>query len=128
MKFFLEAGVLTDRVQLEELRIEGQKLKAWRKLNKFNTDRLIKLLTLLEKSISDVLSEDGSLIVSYITNEADDESDETYRELINERLVRAADAACTALTIMTAPRMPKQVSYGCLLFSNRIYYKGVPPT
>uniref|UniRef100_A0A914CW65 Nipped-B protein n=1 Tax=Acrobeloides nanus TaxID=290746 RepID=A0A914CW65_9BILA len=104
-----EAGVLTDRVQLEELRIEGQKLKAWRKLNKFNTDRLIKLLTLLEKSISDVLSEDGSLIVSYITNEADDESDETYRELINERLVRAADAACTALTIMTAPRMPKQV-------------------
>lgn len=117
----LDAGVLTDRIQLEELRIEAQKLKAWRKINKFNTDRLIKLLTLLEKSISDVLSEDGSLIVSYITSDVDDESDETYRELINERLIKSADASCIALTIMTAPRMPKQVNFLKIFFNYHIF-------
>lgn len=52
-----------DKNQLEELRVEAQKLKSWRKVNKVNTDRLVKLLTVLEKNIRDVLNEDGSLLI-----------------------------------------------------------------
>lgn len=55
--------LLIDKNQLEELRVEAQKLKSWRKVNKVNTDRLVKLLTVLEKNIRDVLNEDGSLLI-----------------------------------------------------------------
>ncbi|KAH7696172.1 CBR-PQN-85 protein, partial [Aphelenchoides avenae] len=100
--------LLIDRAQLDELRAEAQKLKSWRKVNKIAVDRLVKLLTILEKNIRDVLSDEGSLTVSAM-GDADDDSDETYRELVDERLIRAADAACTSLLIMTSSKMPKQV-------------------
>jgi SpoVK/Ycf46/Vps4 family AAA+-type ATPase len=39
---------------LDELRREAQKLKSWGMTNKVNADRLVKLLTILEKNIRDV--------------------------------------------------------------------------
>jgi hypothetical protein len=39
----------------------------------------------------------------------EDESDETLRELIDDRLLRAIDAALVSMCIMTSKRMPKQV-------------------
>ena len=38
-----------------------------------------------------------------------EEDDYAARELIDERLVRAADAACTTLIVMTSTKMPKEV-------------------
>uniref|UniRef100_A0A915D8N8 Uncharacterized protein n=1 Tax=Ditylenchus dipsaci TaxID=166011 RepID=A0A915D8N8_9BILA len=60
-----EAGVdinqelLIERSLLDELRMEAQKLKSWRKINKVNTDRLVKLIMVLERNIRDVLNDEG---------------------------------------------------------------------
>ena len=53
--------MLIDRAQLDELRTEAQKLRSWRKVNKIGVERLAKLLTILEKNIRDVLTEEGAL-------------------------------------------------------------------
>jgi DNA-binding XRE family transcriptional regulator len=50
-----------DRNQLVELRLEAQKLKDYRNMNKVNQERLAKLLSLLEQSIREVMNEDGTL-------------------------------------------------------------------
>lgn len=50
-----------DRNLLIELRLEAQKLKDYRNMNKVNQDRLVKLLSLLEQSIRVVMNEDGTL-------------------------------------------------------------------
>ncbi|KAL3116765.1 hypothetical protein niasHT_004266 [Heterodera trifolii] len=104
------AGLLLDRTLLDELRMEAQKLKAWQKLNDVATDRLVKLLTVLEKNIRDVLTENGALsvLVGVKANE-EDEMDETLKELIDERVLRSVDASLVALCIMTSKKMPKQV-------------------
>lgn len=77
-------------------------------------DRLVKLLTVLEKNIRDVLNEDGSLLAA-VTAECEDETDEAYREIMDERLLRSVDAACVALTIMTSTKMARQVG---IIFKN----------
>jgi hypothetical protein len=46
---------------LTDLRLEAQKLKDYRNMNKVNSERLSKLMVILERSIRDVMSEDGSL-------------------------------------------------------------------
>ncbi|KAI1712006.1 HEAT repeat associated with sister chromatid cohesion domain-containing protein [Ditylenchus destructor] len=101
--------LLIERSQVDELRMEAQKLKSWRKVNKVNSDKLVKLLMVLERNIRDVLNDEGQLQVPVGLNEEEDESDEAYRELMDDRLIRSIDAACTVLTIMTSPKMPKQV-------------------
>jgi hypothetical protein len=72
---FLSAGVdtnqelLIERSMLDEMRMEAQKLKSWRKINKVNSDRLVKLLMVLERNIRDVLSDEGTLQVPISNNE-----------------------------------------------------------
>lgn len=39
----------------------------------------------------------------------EEDSDNALREIVDERICRAADAACITLLIMTSPRMSKQV-------------------
>uniref|UniRef100_A0A183CFS0 Nipped-B protein n=1 Tax=Globodera pallida TaxID=36090 RepID=A0A183CFS0_GLOPA len=104
------AGLLLDRALLDELRVEAQKLKSWQKLCDVSTDRLVKLLTILEKNIRDVLTENGALsvLVGVKANE-EDEMDETLKELIDERVLRSVDASLVALCIMTSKKMPKQL-------------------
>ena len=57
------SGLLLERPMLEEWRIEAQKLKMWQKLGDISSDRLIKLLSIMEKHIRDVMAEDGGLSV-----------------------------------------------------------------
>ncbi|EJD74524.1 CBR-PQN-85 protein, variant [Loa loa] len=99
-----------DKDQLEELRQEAQKLKSWKKINKVNPERLVKLLTILEKNIRDIIGTEGEQSLIALFNEDDgDDSSEAYREAIGDRILRAADASCTAMLIMTSTKMPKQV-------------------
>lgn len=47
----------------------------------------------------------------------EDDENETFRDLMNDRILRSADAALTAAAIMTSPAMPKQVPVPCLFAS-----------
>ncbi|KAJ1354544.1 hypothetical protein KIN20_011524 [Parelaphostrongylus tenuis] len=95
---------------LDDLRNEVQKLLAWRKLTSISSDRLVKLITILERNMRDVVSSDGTrLLLPLISEEEGEEDDQALRELLDERLIRGADSACTTLMIMTCHKMPKQV-------------------
>ena len=99
---------LIERPVLEELRQEVSKLKMMRKLHKVNGDRLAKLVQMLEKNIRDIVDEEGNLLCSEILND-DDVGNETARELVHDRFIRATEAGSLGLLIMTAHKMPKQV-------------------
>lgn len=99
---------LVDRPVLEELRQEVAKLKILRKLYKVDNDHLAKLIQMLEKNMLEVVNSEGSLLCIEILNN-DDIGNETARELIHERLIRAAEAGSVALLIMTSHKMPKHV-------------------
>ncbi|TMS34199.1 hypothetical protein L596_001836 [Steinernema carpocapsae] len=101
--------LLLDRTTLESLRLEAQKLKSWKSVHKIQPDRLMKLLTILERNIREIINADGSQAMYMPIEGVEDESDEAYRELYNEKVLRTADAACIALLILTSPKMPKQV-------------------
>ncbi|EPB68083.1 HEAT repeat protein [Ancylostoma ceylanicum] len=102
--------LLIDRSVLDDLRNEVQKLLTWKKLTSIASERLIKLITILERNMRDVVSSDGTrLLVPIITEEDGEEDDQALKELVDERLIRGADAACTTLMIMTCHKMPKQV-------------------
>ncbi|CAJ0606280.1 unnamed protein product [Cylicocyclus nassatus] len=102
--------LLIDRSVLDDLRNEVQKLLTWKKLTSIASERLIKLITILERNMRDVVSSDGTrLLVPIITEEEGEEDDQALKELIDERLIRGADAACTIMMIMTCHKMPKQV-------------------
>ncbi|KAK6732347.1 hypothetical protein RB195_016622 [Necator americanus] len=102
--------LLIDRSVLDDLRNEVQKLLTWKKLTSIASERLIKLITILERNMRDVVSSDGTrLLVPIITEEEGEEDDQALKELVDERLIRGADAACTTLMIMTCHKMPKQV-------------------
>uniref|UniRef100_A0A0K0DK56 Nipped-B protein n=1 Tax=Angiostrongylus cantonensis TaxID=6313 RepID=A0A0K0DK56_ANGCA len=85
--------LLIDRSVLDDLRNEVQKLLTWKKLTSISSDRLIKLITILERNMRYVDGEEYKLT----------------QELLDDRLIRGADSACTALMIMTCHKMPKQV-------------------
>ncbi|KAI6232935.1 Nipped-B protein [Aphelenchoides fujianensis] len=96
-----------DRHLLSTLCMEAQKLKCFRKFHTVPLDRLVRLLNVLERIVREVVNEDGTFNLPIL--EGDDESDETLKELVDERLCRAADAAFVSLLVMTSPKMHKQV-------------------
>ncbi|CAJ0573496.1 unnamed protein product, partial [Mesorhabditis spiculigera] len=103
----MDAQCLIEASKLEQLRMEALKLKEWKKLNKVNADRLVKLITILERNIRDVIPREGEApIVSFLDDETMDDDDQAT---LDERLYRAAAAACTALLVMTGSKMPKMV-------------------
>ncbi|GMR36774.1 hypothetical protein PMAYCL1PPCAC_06969 [Pristionchus mayeri] len=102
--------LLVDRGLLEQLRGEVQKLKMYKKMHEVPTDRVTRLLTILERNMRDVIaSEGGAAIVPITDEECAEEENELFREMIDDRLQRGADAACTALIAITANKMPKMV-------------------
>uniref|UniRef100_A0A1I7Z9A1 Nipped-B protein n=1 Tax=Steinernema glaseri TaxID=37863 RepID=A0A1I7Z9A1_9BILA len=101
--------LLLDRSTLEMLRLEAQKLKSWKSIHKMQPDRLVKLLTILERNMREVINADGSQAMYIPVEGIEDDSEEAYRELFNEKVLRTADAACIVLLILTSPKMPKQV-------------------
>ena len=54
-----DSGFSIEKSILEELRIEAQKLKVWQKLSDISTEKLVKLLAILEKNIKEVLIDDN---------------------------------------------------------------------
>ena len=85
------------------------KLKASKGLHLVSMERIVRVLSALERNVRD-----ASRLTPYLDEEAegaigDGEEDRMWRDVVMERVLRSADAALAALNIMCAPKMPKQV-------------------
>ncbi|KAM9857976.1 nipped-B-like protein A [Aulostomus maculatus] len=97
--------LLLGKHQLNELGSESAKIKAMGISSRIPSDKLVKLLNILEKNI-----QDGSKLSTMINHDHDAEDEERlWRDLIMERVTKSADACLTALNIMTSAHMPKAV-------------------
>ncbi|XP_041957003.1 nipped-B-like protein A isoform X1 [Alosa sapidissima] len=97
--------LLLGKQQLSELASESAKIKAMGITCKIPSERLVKVLSMLEKNI-----QDGGNLSTLMNPENDTEDEERlWRDLIMERVTKSADACLTALNIMTSPHMPKAV-------------------
>ncbi|XP_066507181.1 nipped-B-like protein B isoform X2 [Hoplias malabaricus] len=97
--------LLLGKHQLNELGSESAKIKAMGITCRIPSDKLVKVLGILEKNI-----QDGSKLSTHMNHDNDAEDEERlWRDLIMERVTKSADACLTALNIMTSPRMPKAV-------------------
>ncbi|XP_059192294.1 nipped-B-like protein A isoform X3 [Centropristis striata] len=96
---------LLGKHQLSELGSESAKIKAMGISSRIPSDKLVKLLNILEKNI-----QDGSKLSTMMSHDQDAEDEEKlWRDLIMERVTKSADACLTALNIMTSTHMPKAV-------------------
>ncbi|XP_075875687.1 nipped-B-like protein A isoform X2 [Nelusetta ayraudi] len=97
--------LLLGKHQLNELGSESAKIKAMGISSRIPSDKLVKLLNILEKNILD-----GSKLTTMMNHDHDAEDEEKlWRDLIMERVTKSADACLTALNIMTSTHMPKAV-------------------
>ncbi|KAF7700983.1 nipped-B-like protein B isoform X1 [Silurus meridionalis] len=97
--------LLLGKHQLSELGSESAKIKAMGITFRIPSDKLVKVLSILEKNI-----QDGSKLTTLMNHDNDAEDEERlWRDLIMERVTKSADSCLTALNIMTSPRMPKAV-------------------
>ncbi|XP_074525916.1 nipped-B-like protein A isoform X2 [Halichoeres trimaculatus] len=97
--------LLLGKHQLNELGSESAKIKAMGISSRIPSDKLVKLLNILEKNI-----QDGAKLTTLINHDHDAEDEEKlWRDLIMERVTKSADACLTALNIMTSSHMPKAV-------------------
>uniref|UniRef100_A0A3Q4GZW5 Nipped-B protein n=1 Tax=Neolamprologus brichardi TaxID=32507 RepID=A0A3Q4GZW5_NEOBR len=97
--------LLLGKHQLNELGSESAKIKAMGISSRIPSDKLVKLLNILEKNI-----QDGSKLSTLMNHDHDAEDEERlWRDLIMERVTKSADACLTALNIMTSAHMPKAV-------------------
>ncbi|XP_029017241.1 nipped-B-like protein A isoform X1 [Betta splendens] len=97
--------LLLGKHQLSELGSESAKIKAMGISSRIPSDKLVKLLNILEKNI-----QDGSKLSTLMNHDHDAEDEERlWRDLIMERVTKSADACLTALNIMTSAHMPKAV-------------------
>uniref|UniRef100_A0A3Q2WKF8 Nipped-B protein n=1 Tax=Haplochromis burtoni TaxID=8153 RepID=A0A3Q2WKF8_HAPBU len=97
--------LLLGKHQLNELGSESAKIKAMGISSRIPSDKLVKLLNILEKNI-----QDGSKLSTMMNHDHDAEDEERlWRDLIMERVTKSADACLTALNIMTSSHMPKAV-------------------
>ncbi|XP_066458515.1 nipped-B-like protein isoform X2 [Eleutherodactylus coqui] len=101
----IPADLLLGKHQLNELGSESAKIKAMGIMNKISSEKMVKLLGILEKNI-----QDGSKLTTMLNHNNDTEDEEKlWRDLIMERVTKSADACLTAINIMTSPSMPKAV-------------------
>ncbi|CAK1552044.1 unnamed protein product [Leptosia nina] len=96
--------LLLPRYQLQELCSEAAKLKTLGAMEAIPSDRLLRLLNILEKNIR--AAEKMSLIGD---PEDSEEMRQIWLESALERVMCASDACLTALYIMTSPSMPKRI-------------------
>lgn len=100
----VQQDVLLNRCQLQDLCTEAAKLKVLGAMEMIPTDRLVRLLSVLEVNVR--VADKLSLI-------ADPEENENIRQMWMEtavdRVIGAADASLTCFYIMTSPNMPKRV-------------------
>ncbi|KAL3316740.1 hypothetical protein Ciccas_004609 [Cichlidogyrus casuarinus] len=99
-----EAAIsLTD---LAELCRHAAKLKATKVTNRLNTDKLVKLLTLLLLNLRD-----GEGVVPTLEggDQEDEQSCRLWRELAMERVMRSVQSSLVGLHLMTSVDMPREV-------------------
>ncbi|KAL0979828.1 hypothetical protein UPYG_G00190320 [Umbra pygmaea] len=96
--------LLLGKQQLNELGSESAKIKAMGITCRISSDKLVKVLNILEKNILD-----GAKLSTLINHDNDEDEEKLWRNLIMERVTKSADACLTALNIMTSARMPKAV-------------------
>uniref|UniRef100_A0A3B3Q6V8 Nipped-B protein n=1 Tax=Paramormyrops kingsleyae TaxID=1676925 RepID=A0A3B3Q6V8_9TELE len=97
--------LLLGKHQLSELGSESAKIKAMGITYRLSSDKLVKVLNILEKNI-----QDGAKLSTMMNLDNDSEDEERlWRDLIMERVTKSADACLTALNIMTSSHMPKAV-------------------
>ncbi|XP_013182158.1 PREDICTED: nipped-B protein [Papilio xuthus] len=96
--------LLLPRYQLQELCSEAAKLKNLGAMEAIPSDRLVRLLSILEKNIR--AAEKMSLLGD---PEDSEEMRQIWIESALERVMCASDACLTALYIMTSPSMPKRI-------------------
>ncbi|EFO84478.1 CRE-PQN-85 protein [Caenorhabditis remanei] len=112
LKFFRYENELTDlRIELpilEELRRGSTRLRENNALTALGADRLMKLVTMLDRNIRDAISADNTRLLVPCNDEID-VGDIFEKEICEERVKRATDAAVIALNVMSSHRMHKQV-------------------
>ncbi|KAM4708198.1 nipped-B-like protein isoform 2-T2 [Discoglossus pictus] len=96
--------MLLGKHQLNELGSESAKIKAMGIMNKISSEKMVKLLGILEKNI-----QDGSKLSTMLNHNDTEDEEKLWRDLIMERVTKSADACLTAINIMTSPSMPKAV-------------------
>uniref|UniRef100_A0A3P8YZA4 Nipped-B protein n=1 Tax=Esox lucius TaxID=8010 RepID=A0A3P8YZA4_ESOLU len=96
--------LLLGKQQLNELGSESAKIKAMGITCRIPSDKLVKVLNILEKNILD-----GAKLSTLMNHDNDEDEEKLWRDLIMERVTKSADACLTALNIMTSARMPKAV-------------------
>ncbi|XP_078036423.1 nipped-B cohesin loading factor isoform X2 [Augochlora pura] len=96
--------LLIPKYQLHDLCTEAAKLKALGAMESIPSDRLVRLLNILEKNIRD-----GAKVSPLADPDDDIEESRLWMQLAMERVQRAVDASLIALHIMTSNNMPKMV-------------------
>ncbi|GAB6029016.1 hypothetical protein CHUAL_004804 [Chamberlinius hualienensis] len=96
---------LIPKYQLAELCGEAAKLKTLGAMDKIPIERLVRLLTILERNIRD----GAKLIPIESQDDQDEDEGRLWLELAMERVTRSVDASLTAIYAMTSPNMHKQV-------------------
>lgn len=96
--------ILIPKYQLHDLCTEAAKLKTLGAMESIPTDRLVRLLNILEKNIRD-----GARVSPLVDPDDDVEEGRLWMQLAMERVQRAVDASLIALHIMTSSNMPKTV-------------------
>lgn len=96
--------MLIPKYQLHDLCTEAAKLKVLGAMESIPTDRLVRLLNILEKNIRD-----GARVSPLVDPDDDVEEGRLWMQLAMERVQRAVDASLIALHIMTSSNMPKTV-------------------
>jgi len=96
--------MLIPKYQLQDLCTEAAKLKTLGAMESIPTDRLVRLLNILEKNIRD-----GARVSPLVDPDDDVEEGRLWMQLAMERVQRAVDASLIALHIMTSSNMPKTV-------------------
>ncbi|XP_017893232.1 nipped-B-like protein B [Ceratina calcarata] len=95
---------LIPKYQLQDLCVEAAKLKGLGAMESIPADRLVRLLSILEKNIRD-----GAKVSPLADPDDDVEESRLWTQLAMERVQRAVDASLIALHIMTSSNMPKMV-------------------
>ncbi|XP_020300798.1 nipped-B-like protein A [Pseudomyrmex gracilis] len=96
--------MLIPKYQLHDLCTEAAKLKSLGAMESIPTDRLVRLLNILEKNIRD-----GARVTPLVDPDDDVEEGRLWMQLAMERVQRAVDSSLIALHIMTSSNMPKTV-------------------
>lgn len=96
--------VLIPKYQLQDLTSEAAKLKSLGATSSVPAERLVRLLSILEKNIRD-----GARVTPLADPDDDEDQQKLWMEMAMERIMRAVDASLTVLYILTSPKMSKRV-------------------